>query len=149
MKKAVVLCLIGISVTLVLVTGVMGQSNYISDRERDESYKVCERQVLTSVVGKKFIAKPESSLKPDPRLSSFWKFYNLPDTVSKGFVLRKPEEFTVVRLVKDLSWETYLKIYWYEIRFVSGKVGFVPVVDLCHLSDGPSIRDEINSKCGD
>jgi hypothetical protein len=119
------------------------QNNYNSDREREKSREDCVRRALVSIVGKTFTATPDQRpIRTGVGWVSGFKFYDSPK-FGPGFNVKKPEKFAVVRCIETEKSEFLTaSSVWYEVKFESGKVGYLTASNFYSLSDGPDVYKE-------
>lgn len=119
------------------------QSNYTSDREIAKSTEDCINSAFKSVVGKTFTAMPDQrSKRTAVGLVTGVKFHDSPE-LGPGFNVKDLEKFTVVRHIeKEKSKILSFRSDWYEVKFESGKIGYVHAEDFYCLSDGPDVYQE-------
>lgn len=114
-------------------------NNYSSDRDTAKYINDCKSTVYDSIVGKAFTAtvhqRPSSSHSYTASMPV--SFSSAPEG-GEDFNVKSPENFTVIRRAKDIPLGGTL----YEIKFESGKVGYVDDDAFYALSDGPDIPQE-------
>lgn len=112
------------------------KEHYLSDSESRGLYEALAHKVCESLVGQKFTASPTNSV--------FGSFSDSISIASSSFRVGNPEEFTITRFTERSLEEGWYG--WYEVRFASGKTGFIKVMNLHYASNGPEVLRMIKAR---